>query len=201
MFLQPRNSIVDVVQSVGRVMRTSPGKDYGYIILPVGVPAGVAPAKALADNKRFKVVWQVLNALRAHDDRFNAMVNSIELNKGRHAARREQATASSSAATSAPPTGDRDARRRCRRHRAGAGDRGGQIATQAALFSLTDWRDAIYAKIVNNVGTRTYWEDWATDVADIAAAQQTRIHAVLPGRYAELTPRRSTGSSPRCATT
>lgn len=30
------------------------------------------------------------------------------------------------------------------------------------------------------VGTRTYWEDWATDVAaDIASAQQTRIRALL----------------------
>src|SRR5699024_3618636 len=62
LFLHPRNSVVDVVQSVGRVMRKSPGKDYGYIILPVAVPAGVEPARALADNVRFKVVWQVLNA-------------------------------------------------------------------------------------------------------------------------------------------
>ncbi len=80
LFLNPRNSVVDVVQSVGRVMRKSDGKDYGYIILPVGVPAGVSPSAALADNKRFHVVWQVLNALRAHDDRFNAMVNSAQLN-------------------------------------------------------------------------------------------------------------------------
>jgi len=39
LFLQPRNSIVDVVQSVGRVMRLSPEKEYGYVILPVAVPA------------------------------------------------------------------------------------------------------------------------------------------------------------------
>src|SRR5699024_4628606 len=78
--LQPRNSVVDVVQSVGRVMRKAPGKDYGYFILPVAVPAGISPSQALGDNRRFKVVWQVLNALRAHDDRFNAMVNSIALN-------------------------------------------------------------------------------------------------------------------------
>ncbi|WP_231255998.1 helicase-related protein, partial [Escherichia coli] len=69
LFLNPRNSIVDVVQSVGRVMRKSPGKDYGYVILPVAVPEGVEPSAALADNKRFKVVWQVLNALRSHDER------------------------------------------------------------------------------------------------------------------------------------
>jgi predicted helicase len=85
MFLNPRNSVVDVVQSVGRVMRKSPGtnKQCGYIILPIGVPAGVPPEEALADNERYKVVWQVLQALRAHDDRFNAIINQLELNKQR----------------------------------------------------------------------------------------------------------------------
>ncbi|SBS76654.1 hypothetical protein MHPYR_340063 [uncultured Mycobacterium sp.] len=51
LFLNPRSSVVDVVQSVGRVMRRAEGKQYGYIILPVGVPAGVAPSQALADNR------------------------------------------------------------------------------------------------------------------------------------------------------
>lgn len=80
-FFNPRNSMVDVVQSVGRVMRKSEGKEYGYIILPVAVPPGKSPSEALDDNTRFKVVWQILNALRAHDDRFNAKVNSIALNE------------------------------------------------------------------------------------------------------------------------
>jgi predicted helicase len=71
------------VQSVGRVMRKSPGKKYGYIIIPIVVPSDVEADKALDDNERYKVVWTVLNALRAHDDRFNATVNKIELNKNR----------------------------------------------------------------------------------------------------------------------
>ncbi len=79
MFLSPRKSVVDIVQSVGRVMRKAPGKQYGYIILPVGIPAGLTPAQALRDNKRYAAVWEVLQALRAHDERFNAMVNRIEL--------------------------------------------------------------------------------------------------------------------------
>src|SRR5690606_4402990 len=81
LFLSARNSQVDVVQSVGRVMRRAPGKKYGYIVIPVVVPADVDPSKALDDNERYKVVWTVLNALRAHDDRFNATVNKIELNR------------------------------------------------------------------------------------------------------------------------
>ena len=82
-FLTPRNSVVDVVQSVGRVMRKAEGKKYGYIILPVGIPADIPPEVALKDNQKYKVIWQVLQALRAHDDRFNATVNKIDLNHKR----------------------------------------------------------------------------------------------------------------------
>nr|GEZ61578.1 hypothetical protein [Tanacetum cinerariifolium] len=85
LFLSARNSQVDVVQSVGRVMRRAPGKKYGYIVIPIVVPSTIDAAQALDDNDRYRVVWTVLNALRAHDDRFNATVNKIELNKKRPA--------------------------------------------------------------------------------------------------------------------
>lgn len=78
-FLNPRKSQVDVVQSVGRVMRKVDGKDYGYVILPVAIPAGVKFHKALDDNKTFKVVWQVLNALRSHDERLESEISRIML--------------------------------------------------------------------------------------------------------------------------
>jgi predicted helicase len=81
MFLSPRKSQVDIVQSVGRVMRTAPGKQYGYIILPIGIPAGMSPEEVLDNDPKYQVVWDVLQALRAHDDRFNAEINKIELNK------------------------------------------------------------------------------------------------------------------------
>ena len=80
-FLNPRKSRVDVVQSVGRVMRKSEGKRYGYVILPVAIPAGVEYHTALDNNKTFAVVWQVLNALRSHDESFGAEINSLILDK------------------------------------------------------------------------------------------------------------------------
>ncbi|HNH49375.1 MAG TPA: DEAD/DEAH box helicase family protein, partial [Myxococcota bacterium] len=79
LFLTPRNSQVDVVQSVGRVMRVTPGKQRGYVVLPVVIPPNVAPHEALNDNETYRVVWQVLQALRSHDDRFDAMINKLEL--------------------------------------------------------------------------------------------------------------------------
>lgn len=197
MFLHPRNSVVDVVQSVGRVMRKAEGKDYGYIILPVAVPAGISPSQALGDNRRFKVVWQVLNALRAHDDRFNAMVNSIALNAVNpgadtgHGSDRllgghigptidnpetfdaEGSTSMTGGGTKPvdPATGVVE----------GGDAGGGELAQQMALFSLSEWQEAIYTRIVDKVGTRTYWEDWAKDVADIAAALTARIKVLIDG--------------------
>jgi predicted helicase len=77
LFLHPRKSQIDVVQSVGRVMRRAPGKKMGYVILPIAIPAGVKPEDALNDNERYKVVWQILNALRSHDERMDATINRI----------------------------------------------------------------------------------------------------------------------------
>ena len=50
---------------------------------------------------------------------------------------------------------------------------------QMALFSLSQWQEAVYTRIVDKVGTRVYWDQWAADVADIATAQITRINAIL----------------------
>ncbi|WP_420920817.1 type ISP restriction/modification enzyme [Corynebacterium propinquum] len=170
-FFQPRNSMVDVVQSVGRVMRKAEGKDYGYIILPVAVPPGVSPSQALNDNTRFKVVWQILNALRAHDDRFNAKINSIALNEGNPdelpvvvdpVVKPKKPIVDPVPSPTDNPT-DAD------------------IAKQIALFSLERWQEAIYTKLVDKVGSRTYWEDWADDVAKIAENQVTRITKLVDG--------------------
>ena len=49
------------------------------MVLPVVIPAGMEPHEALNDNQTYKVVWQVLQALRSHDDSFDAMVNKLDL--------------------------------------------------------------------------------------------------------------------------
>ena len=171
-FFSPRNSMVDVVQSVGRVMRKSEGKDYGYIILPVAVPPNVPPSQALNDNTRFKVVWQILNALRAHDDRFNAKVNSLALNEG---AAKEFGVEVDHVQNPQVKLNDADTAK------TEPFDSSHEVAQQIALFSLEKWQEAMYVKIVDKVGTRTYWEDWADDVAKIAEAQITRIKALIAG--------------------
>ena len=150
---------MDIVQAVGRAMRKAPGKEYGYIILPIAVPAGVNPAAALDDNERFGVVWNVLRALRSHDDRLDAEINRIDLNH--------------------TPTGriifsggDGDG------VPAGAELPPGQAG--GGLFAPMDLPPgAIYARIVDKCGDRKYWETWARDVADIFTRLVHRIEHLL----------------------
>jgi predicted helicase len=185
MFLHPRKSQIDVVQSVGRVMRRSPGKKLGYVILPVVIPAGVAPEKALDDNERYKVVWQILNALRAHDDRFDATINKLEL------------TSDSSGKIEVIAVAENLPAARTMAMNAGAGigkgsaggwdEVGGELTRpeDQLHFILDEFPAAIRAKIVQKCGTRTYWENWAKDIGDIAKAHIERIKAVLDAGQAE----------------
>lgn len=177
-FFNPRNSMVDVVQSVGRVMRKSAGKDYGYIILPVAVAQDVSPSEALNDNQRFKVVWQILNALRAHDDRFNAKINSIALN-GANA--QEELPIDVNHVPGDKEKSDNEKLKDVERTKSPEAfeDDSSAMTQKIALFSLEQWQEAIYTKLVDKVGTRTYWEDWADDVATIAENQITRITTLV----------------------
>lgn len=162
MFLNPRNSQVDVVQAVGRVMRTFKDKEYGYIILPIAVPANQAPEEALKDNKKYKVVWDVLQALRAHDDRFNAMINKIDLNKDRDDKLQIIGVGASGEDEERP-----------------GNDLARGVQTTLNFPNLEEWRNAIYARIVQKVGDRKYWEDWAKDVQQIAERHTLRINGIL----------------------
>ncbi|MER7916850.1 MULTISPECIES: DEAD/DEAH box helicase [unclassified Streptomyces] len=175
LFLHPRNSVVDVVQSVGRVMRRAEGKSYGYIILPVAVPAGMPPTQALANNDRFRTVWQVLQALRAHDERFNATVNQISLNQ-----QPPQNIGIGVVGPGDEAVGDQDGSTTpTEAQNAQQQETQGAQYVQDELLKLENWREAIYARIVEKVGQRQYWELWAKDVAAIAQAHVTRIKAAL----------------------
>jgi len=71
-FLDPRDSQVDVVQAVGRVMRKAPGKRFGYIIIPVVVEPESDVAAALErGSEGYRTVGRVLRALQAHDGRLS----------------------------------------------------------------------------------------------------------------------------------
>ena len=188
LFLTPRNSQVDVVQSVGRVMRNAPGKKRGYVILPVVIPAGVEPSDALNDNKTYAVVWQVLQALRSHDDRFDAMVNKLDL-IGRDASKMEVVAITDKIQKKAQtPKPEGNGKKSSTNRQAGKNgftigtgeDKRIPTANQEGLqFEIGEIEKAIYAKLVQKVGNRHHWEDWANDIAKIARTHIDRITGII----------------------
>ena len=179
LFVAARNSEVDVVQSVGRVMRTfhkgaSDEKKYGYIIVPVVVPADVEPEKAMEDNERFSVVWKILNALRAHDDEFNATVNKIHLNKVKPP----------KVVVAGIPQGSgrmhgKDWMLDPQDQQTGATELSNEEIARQLELRFGSLQDGIYAKMVEKVGDRLYWENWAREIGLIAQKFIERIARVV----------------------
>ncbi len=66
-FIDPRRSTIDIVQALGRAIRKSPDKRLGTIVLPVFLASDEDPDHVLNDSA-FEHVWDVLKALRAHDE-------------------------------------------------------------------------------------------------------------------------------------
>lgn len=164
-FLSPRKSQVDIVQAVGRIIRKFEGKDYGYIILSIVIPAGETPETILDNNKSYDVVWQVLNALRSVDERFEATINKLELNK------KKPKNIQIIGVGSAPDDPGFYT--------------GNEVAEPFVPYQTSlelEWEaveGAIYGKIVQKVGDRRYLEDWSKDVADIARRHIQGIEIIL----------------------
>lgn len=178
LFLTPRSSQVDVVQSVGRVMRLAPGKKMGYVILPVVIPAGVEPDVAMDDNQTYRVVWQVLNALRSHDDRFDAMINKMEFN-GTDRRKMEVIALVDKVSPKAKRQSSKDKAK-------GKAKGGSSIGTEdntpiqgELTFEVGEIERALCARIVKKCGNRYHWEDWANDIAKIAKTHIDRITGIL----------------------
>lgn len=181
LFLSPRKSQVDVIQAVGRVMRRAEGKDFGYIILPVAVPAGMAPERALDDNKRFQVVWQVLKALRAHDERLDAAINSMELNgQGPENIIVEQVSLEKAKKQDDPLSGSAPDGDEAGAGSSGSGTDGVAQGIQGQLTLLpSDWKESVFGRIVKKVGSSLYWEDWSKDIATVAERYINLIEQLL----------------------
>lgn len=175
-FASARDSQVDVVQSVGRVMRSFHDKKFGYIIVPVVLPPGANPDDILGkESHRFNVVWDILNALRAHDDEFNATVNKINLNKNK---------------PSKVVIGTIPGHTFAMRNDGGVSGHdadGENVNTQLSQEEIAKQleikfgplQDGIYAKLVEKVGDRLYWENWAKKVGDIAQKFIYRINELI----------------------
>ena len=185
LFLSPRKSMVDVVQTVGRVMRKAPGKKRGYVIIPIVTPAGVPPNMVLDNNKDFDTVWQVLRALKSIDSNFGSLVDGqlgkIDESKmeviclsDKEIQRRKEDKGKKH-----PPKKPSDDINKKRRK-----DEEERKRMKEAQIAFDFGRNEILenelkARIVKKVGNRREWEDWAEDVGQICQEQIKHINKVL----------------------
>lgn len=186
MFMHPRKSQIDVVQSVGRVMRRAEGKKLGYVILPVAIPPNTKPEEALNDNERYKVVWQILNALRAHDERLDARINQAKIGEDISDKIELVRISSETELRELTAVVDDFATTKTKAAKANAGigsdaplGRRDDIVIEQTEMVFDEFTRAIMAKIVEKCGTREYWDTWAKDIAKIAQTHITRISTIV----------------------
>ena len=157
LFMQPRKSKVEIVQAVGRVMRSAPGKKRGFIVLPVIVPEG----KRITDSdflrsSDFQPVWDVISALRAHDERMDVWVNTADIG-GKPPVTVIEKTVGGD--------GDDD------------GDAAGTIQ-EVGQMSLP-LNNEIASALVERCGDKRYWITWGDDVGAVTNRIRDRIAGLL----------------------
>ncbi len=164
LFLEPKRSQVDVVQAVGRVMRRSEGKEFGYVVLPVVVPDGANLADdSVLSGSDFKQVWNVLKALRSHDDRLDVAVNTADLT-----GRLPIDVITSGVCEKCGKAG-------CD----GGDDCPERLRFREQIQGILPFENAIASKLVDVCGDRQYWDRWGREVAKITDTITARIRAVI----------------------
>lgn len=81
-FIDPRRSTIDIIQALGRAIRNAPEKKLGTIVLPVFIAEDEDPEQVL-DESQFKHVWDVLKALRAHDEGLGEELDELRRRLGK----------------------------------------------------------------------------------------------------------------------
>lgn len=180
-YLSSRKSKVDIIQSVGRVMRRADRKRFGYIIIPVFVPSGTDEATALSSSKDYKVVWDVVRALRSHDERLDAVINAGNFDDTNALDRIVEVEVLDESKLKLPTKGGKP-----REHRIGEGVKGDapeQVEEELPLdwdaIDIRSLKRAINAQIVKKCGTKIYWTEWTGRVAQITRTRCEQISKLV----------------------
>lgn len=173
-FMAKKRSQIDIIQAVGRVMRKFGGgneKIYGYIIIPVVINDEKLTDATLSNNEDYKVVWQVVQALRSHDERLDTQINKIGVTgkmpdciccidtfippvaKSKAIVGSLKAEAREGFDSDDPSIADRMAQ-----------DFKVSLPSEDELRSN---EQLFSARLVKNCGNRLYWEDWSKNIGDV----------------------------------
>ena len=182
-YLSSRKSKVDIIQSVGRVMRRAPGKRYGYIVIPVFVPAGTDEGLALSNSKDYKVVWDVVRALRSHDERLDAVINAGNFDDTHALEQVVEVEVLDESKLKRPGKAKAASGHRvgARAVEPGPADAPEQLSLDIDFDDIRGLARAIRAQIVKKCGTKIYWSEWTGRVAQVTAARCEQIAELVHG--------------------
>lgn len=142
------------------------------------IPTGVNPHEALNDNKTYKVVWEVLQALRSHDDKFDAMINKLDL-IGKDNKKMEVISITDNVQHKGDSKKGKKKNTGRGQHSIGADGDAFKPVQSSFEFEVGEIERALYAKVVKKCGNRSHWEDWAKDIAKIANTHLNRINTII----------------------
>jgi predicted helicase len=172
-FMAKKRSQVDIIQAVGRVMRrfgSGNMKRYGYIIIPVVINDEKLTDKTLNNSEDYHVVWQIVQALRSHDERLDNEINKIGYS-GKLPANICELDAF------IPPK----ACKPVKTTKGAFGETGegndtdhpnepNGVQMQMNLPTPEELKaneELFAAHLVKHCGDRLYWEDWSKDIGDV----------------------------------
>ena len=151
-FWDSKQSEVDIVQSVGRIMRKAEGKEMGYIIVPIYIDSTADQKKEI--EEKYKVVWKILRAMRSHDERLDVWINSLQYRDPKNKRLRGPIIPVSLNAEVV-------------------------VDPKQLDFINHEKQGFIYGKIVQNVGDREYWDEWVKDIAEIVKKERDGIEQTI----------------------
>ena len=188
-FMARKKSQVDIIQAVGRVMRkfgSGSEKKYGYIIIPVVIDNDKLTDAELSSNEDYKVVWQVVQALRSHDERLNIELNKlpqtgklpsnlcyIETFIPRQLCNKRAMSSSAKAERNEGLDDDNPF------------DETNTYSNFKHLLptkeELKENENIFSAKLVKNCGNRLYWDNWSNDIGNVTTNLFLKIKNQIEG--------------------
>ena len=151
-FLDPRESVIEVIQAVGRVVRRAEGKTHGLIFVPL-VISGDQSLDDVFEGGPYKTLWRVLNALAAVDDGFLSRLR-LKMLRGQAQAEAGDEDAGDEVIVVAPPS----------------------IKTEL----LEQLREHLRLKVVRSLRLgREFLLDWAAETAQLAQALKREVVAAV----------------------
>ena len=166
-FLEPKQSQIDVIQAVGRVMRRAEHKQVGYVILPVVVPSGASLLDdRVLSGSDFKAVWKVLKALRSHDERLDVEINTADLT-GRPPI------------TVLPSGLCKKCGKATKECECSPSEHNAESSVGKAEQQRIPFEHAVASQLVKACGDRQYWDRWGREVARITGTITEHVKSAV----------------------